>query len=160
MSILRGYPCTTCMRPTNHGIVSHEHSLPNYNFSYIQCLSCDSGAFAVQYSKEEFTPTSGSVKVTLPVKENDLEYPASLYLKDQLMLAVLIVLGLGKMSFDQWKENGGLYRLYRWWYKIKRHRHLQPYHNKTRPSIKSKAGFLFPRKSPRFTKGRSETYTL
>ncbi len=59
-----GYVCRTCQRPTNHGVVSHEHDLPDHNYSYIQCLSCDTGAFAVAYSKDEKTPSSNSQRVS------------------------------------------------------------------------------------------------
>lgn len=63
MPILRYY-CRTCLRNTNHGIVSFEHDLPNHNFSYLQCLSCDTGAFCVQYDKKQEVPLFNSRRVS------------------------------------------------------------------------------------------------
>lgn len=68
MCILK-YPCLTCQRDTNHGIVSFEHTLPDYNFSTLQCLSCDTGAFRMQYVKGQQAPLYNSQRVSGDIKK-------------------------------------------------------------------------------------------
>lgn len=58
------YWCRRCARNTNHGIVSFEHDLPRFNYSFIQCLACDMGAFAVKYGKDLVSPESTSTRVS------------------------------------------------------------------------------------------------
>lgn len=63
MCILKFY-CRTCQRNTNHGIISFEHSLPQGNFSTLQCLSCDTGSFSVMYEKGQEAPLFNSRRVS------------------------------------------------------------------------------------------------
>lgn len=58
-----GFYCRTCDRPTNHGIVSFEHTLPNKNFAMLQCLECDTGAFSVEYPKDQEAPLSNNQRI-------------------------------------------------------------------------------------------------
>ncbi len=58
------YYCRTCGRLTNHGEIAKEHSMPELNFSTLQCLACDTGSFSVQYPKEETSASTDSRRVT------------------------------------------------------------------------------------------------
>lgn len=82
MSILKYY-CRGCEKTTNHGVIHQEHSLPNFNFSTLQCLACDRSAFSVQYLKSQDAPDYNSQRVTdvLPLsdKQVDDERGAEIY---------------------------------------------------------------------------------
>lgn len=65
-----GYACISCKRPTNHGIIFVEESLPTHNLATLQCLSCDTGSFTVKYAKEEDYPSSNSQRVTNAEQNN------------------------------------------------------------------------------------------
>ena len=73
MNILTYY-CRTCSKYTNHKIVSSEYSLPNHNFSTIQCITCESEPFNVQYNKEQETPLPDSQRVALGNTAEQITY--------------------------------------------------------------------------------------
>jgi hypothetical protein len=64
--------CRHCNKNTEHAIVSYEHDLPNFNFSFIKCThGCDTLAFAVQYDKSRTHPLSNSRRVSDILGDSD-----------------------------------------------------------------------------------------
>ena len=68
-----------CGKNTNHKIVSSEHSLPNHNFSTIQCVTCESEPFNVQYDKGQETPLSHNQRVSLGNTVEQIIYDNDFY---------------------------------------------------------------------------------